>query len=87
MTYLLCRHKVADFSAWKRVFDSHAEAQREAGLIVEKVVRNVDDPNEVFMVFEVTDLEKARGFVTSPDVPEAQEQSGVLEEPDLYFLS
>lgn len=87
MTYMLVRHKVADFSNWKRVFDSHSAAQKESGLGVEKVLRNVDDPNEVFLLFEVTDLEKARGFVSSPEVPEAKQQSGVVDNPDIYFLS
>ncbi len=87
MTYMLVRHKVGDFSSWKRVFDSHSATQQEAGLRVEKVLRNVDHSNEVFLSFQVTDLEKARGFVSSPEVPEAQQQSGVLDKPDIYILS
>jgi hypothetical protein len=78
---------VADFSSWKRVFDSHAAAQRESGLRVEKVLRNLEDPNEVFLLFEVSDLEKARGFVSSPEVPGARRESGVLDTADIYFLS
>ena len=86
MCHLFCRNKVADFEQWKRVFDSHAEAQAEAGLHVRHVWRGVDDPSDVFMLFEVTDLERARAFVTSPKVPEAQEQSGVVEQPVMYFM-
>ena len=37
--------------------------------------------------FEVTDLEKARAFVDSPEVPDAQQQSGVVDQPDIYFLA
>lgn len=87
MTYMLCRLKVADFASWKHVFDSHAAAQRDAGLKVEKVLRNVEDPSEVFAFFEVSDIQKARGFVSSPDVPRAQQESGVVDTPDIYFLS
>lgn len=87
MPYLLVRLKVADFAKWKRVFDSHAEAQRQSGLRLDKVLRNLDDPNEVVTWFEVTDLAKARGFVTSPAVPRAQEDSGVVDKPDIYFLA
>jgi hypothetical protein len=54
---------------------------------VEKVLRNVDDLNEVVMLFRVTDLEKARAFVASPEVPDAQREAGVVDEPDLYFLA
>ncbi len=68
------------------MFDSHAEAQRQSGLHLQRLWRGIDDPNEVFMLFEVTDIEKARSFVTSPEVPDAQRQSGLLEKPDIYFM-
>jgi predicted signal transduction protein with EAL and GGDEF domain len=87
MILLLCRQKVADFNAWKRVFDSHAEAQRQAGLRVDRILRNFDDANELFVLFEVTDVDKARGFVSSPQVPEAQKQSGVVGKTDVWFLA
>ena len=86
MTYLICRNQVADFARWKRVFDSHAEAQRQAGLRLERLWRSLDDENEVFMAFQVDDLAKARAFVSSPKVPEAQQASGVIGKPDLYFV-
>jgi hypothetical protein len=47
----------------------------------------MDDPNEVFLFFEVEDLEKAHGFISSPDAAEGRQQSGVLDNPDVYFLS
>jgi len=87
MGYLLVRHKVKEFHEWKRVFDTHKEAQRNAGLRIEKVMRNLYEPNEVFLFFEVTDLAKARGFVNSPAVPNAQAESGVVDKPDIYFLA
>jgi hypothetical protein len=86
MGYLLVRHKVNDYEEWKRVFEAHKRAQLDSGLRIEKVMRNLYEPNEVFLFFEVTDLAKARGFVFSPQVPDAQAQSGVVDKPDIYFL-
>ncbi len=86
MTYMLVRHKVADFSRWKRVFDAHAAAQQASGMKVEKVLRNIDEPNEVFLLFKVSQIEKARAFVSSPEVPQAMQDSSVLDDPDIYFL-
>jgi hypothetical protein len=86
MLFMLVRHKVRDFAAWKAVFDSHATAQQQAGLHVKQLLHNVDNPNELFLLFEAEDLERAKGFVSSPQVPDARAASGVLEEPDLYFL-
>lgn len=86
MFYLLARQRVADFDRWKAVFDSHADAQRDAGLILERVVRNLDDATDVVAWFQVIDLEAAKRFVTSEEVPDAQEQSGVLGQPEIVFM-
>lgn len=86
MWYLLVRHKVTDFDSWKSVFSSHERAAREAGMVVIKVLRNVENPNEVFLLFEIEDIERARAFVSAPGVPRAREESGVVDEPDIYFL-
>jgi len=87
MGYLLVRHKVRDFHEWKRVFDRHQHAQRSAGLRIEKVLRNLYEPDEVFLFFEVLDLAKARGFVSSADSSQAQVEAGVVDKPDIYFLA
>jgi hypothetical protein len=87
MGYLLVRHKVREFHEWKRAFDTHKDAQRDAGLRIEKIMRNLYEPNEVFLFFEVMDLAKARAFVSSPEVPGPQAQSGVVDKPDIYFMA
>ncbi len=86
MIQLLVRHKIEDFAKWKRVFDAHAKAQRDAGLRAKQVLRNVDDPNELILVFDVDDLDKARRFVTAPDVTAAKNEAGVVDQPDVYFV-
>ena len=50
MPYLLVRHKVADFSKWKPVYDSHLPARQKAGLKEVHLLRNIDDPNEVVLL-------------------------------------
>ena len=60
---MLCRNRVADFETWKAVFDSHAGAHRTAGLKLVRFWRSVEDPNEVFFLFDVESLEKAQQFI------------------------
>lgn len=87
MPYLLVRHKVADFKKWHTVFESHAEAQREAGLKDLQLLRDAEDPNIVVCLFRVDDLEKARAFTESSDSNEAQEKSGVIGVPEILLLN
>jgi len=44
-------------------------------------------PNEIALLFEADDLQKARQFVYSPEVPQVKEGSGVNDKPDVYFLT
>ena len=85
MIYMLCRNRLVDFARWKRVFDSHAEAHRSAGLNLLHLWRSLDDPNNVFFLFEVKSTEKARAFIHAPEAAEAGKVSGVIE-GEMHFL-
>ena len=85
MTYLLCRNRVADFSRWKAVFASHEAAHLGAGLRLVLVWRGVEEPNNVFFMFDVASLEKARKFIGDPEAAKAGEASGVID-GDYHFV-
>ena len=86
MPDVLVRHKVADFSKWKPVYDAHLPARKEAGIKEVHLLRNADDPNEVFIMSEVESLQKARDFSASSDLREKMQEAGVVDRPDIYFL-
>ena len=86
MPHLLVRHKVSDFSKWKSAYDTHSSARQGAGLKEEHLLRNTDDPNEVVMLFEAKDIQKAKEFAGSVDLREAMQNAGVVDKPDIYFL-
>jgi hypothetical protein len=79
MRYMLCRNKVRDFATWKRVFDTHAAAHRAAGLELLHVARNLGDPNDVYFVFEIDTVERAKAFINAPGAAAAAGDSGVME--------
>jgi hypothetical protein len=79
MIYMLCRNRLADFSRWKAVFASHQAAHQEAGLRLVHIWRVVEDPSNVFFMFEVASIDKAREFIGNPEAAKAGEASGVLD--------
>lgn len=85
MVVMLCRNRVADFGKWKAVFDSHAQAHQQAGLRLMNLWRGVEEPNNVFFLFEVASLDKARAFISNPVAAEAGKASGVLD-GEYHFL-
>ncbi|MDX1639509.1 MAG: hypothetical protein R3281_16200 [Balneolaceae bacterium] len=84
--HLLIRYIVTDFVRWREVFEGHRSAQQEAGLELEHLWRNVDRPDEVILLFSVEDIQKAREFVYSTEIPQAKEGSEIIDEPDIFFL-
>jgi hypothetical protein len=87
MHYLLVRHRVADFARWNAVFESHAEAQRKAGLHLLHRLRDTSEPNLVVMLFRADDPDKARAFTGSPKADESAQISGVIGVPEVSLLS
>ncbi|MGA3213463.1 MAG: hypothetical protein ABSD20_19325 [Terriglobales bacterium] len=79
MTYMLCRNRVADFSRWKAVFSSHRTAHQDAGLQLVTIWRSLEEPNNIFFLFEVASVEKARAFIANPEAAKAGAASGVID--------
>ena len=87
MAHMLIRHKVADFSKWKPMYEDHRSAREAAGLTDLYLWRNTDDPNEVILLFEAKDLATAKHFATSADLKEKMRAAGVQGAPDIVYLS
>jgi heme-degrading monooxygenase HmoA len=83
---MLVRHNVADFAKWKPVYDTHASARQNAGLKEEHLLRSIDNPNEVILLFSAEDLDKAKAFAASDDLRQAMQKAGVSDKPDVYFI-
>ncbi len=86
MPYMLVRHKVENYARWKPVFDEHAPIRTAASLKVGHLFRDANDPDEVLILFEAADLQKAREFAESSSLRDAMEKAGVADKPDIYFL-
>ena len=87
MAFILIRHKVRDFETWKTGYDAHQPKRIEASLAEKYLLRGADDANEVVILFEAQDLNRAKAFVASADLREKMQEVGVIDKPDIYFLN
>jgi hypothetical protein len=76
MPSLLIRHYVADYPAWKAVFDEHEPTWRANGSQGGRLFRDADNPRQVLLLLAWDDLERARLFVDSDDLREALARAG-----------
>jgi hypothetical protein len=59
VAFILTRINVGDYEQWKPMFDQDAPGTR-AEATGHRVLRNTDEPNEVFVMVEYTTIEKAK---------------------------
>jgi hypothetical protein len=84
---VMMTHKVKDWDAWKKVFDSHKQARIDAGLIDRGLGYSVDDNHMVSIVFAITDMAKAKAFLSSPDLKAKMTEAGVEGAPTSVFYN
>ncbi len=87
LNHMLVRHTVKDFTSWKRIYDDHLPKRNEAGLTEKYLLRGTENPNEVIILFESRDIVRAKKFAESADLRETMEKAGVIDKPDIYFLT
>jgi hypothetical protein len=86
MIHALVRHKVKDYDEWKKGFDADANNRKSAESKGGHVFRSMDDPNEIFILFEIDTLQKAQGFFYSDKLKQTMKETGVVGKPDIHFL-
>ncbi len=79
-TIALVRHRVADYDAWKTVYDNFAPMQAEHGVRAHQVLRSLDDRSEVTVVHTFDSIDIAKAFFAMPEIHKAMGEAGVKTE-------
>jgi hypothetical protein len=88
MATMIVRHRVANFDAWKKVFDSmHDVRVKEFNWLGTEVYRDESDPNYVTIIDRVKDLASAKRYGGSQVLKDAMARAGVISAPDVTFLT
>lgn len=87
MIRLFVRHRVADYGAWREVYDGIDEDRRGMGVTGHAVYRSVSDPNDVTLWHDFSTQEAAESFASSPRLREAMQQAGVQSTPEVWFTT
>jgi quinol monooxygenase YgiN len=85
MPHVLIIHDVADYPAWKGVFDGATGIRRAAGERSYQVLRDGDRPGRIVHLSVWTSHAAARAFFESPLLVEIREKAGVSAPEFLYL--
>jgi heme-degrading monooxygenase HmoA len=87
MAAILIQHRVKDYAAWKKAFDSFHDFRISSGELSAQVFHDAKDPNVLTVLNKWDTLEKAQKFANSPDLRAAMEKAGVEGMPSVFFLN
>ena len=85
MPHVLILHEVADYAAWKIIFDRAAGIRREAGERSYQVLRMENEPERIVHFSSWTSLDAARRFFESPELVRIRREAGV-KAPEFFYL-
>jgi hypothetical protein len=87
MVRLFIRHNVADYQAWRQVYDDFDEQRRSMGVKDDAVYQSIDNPNDVTAWHDFETAEEAQAIVGSDDLKNAMQNAGVEGEPQIWFVT
>lgn len=85
MQYVIIIHEVADYPAWKMIFDSAAGIRKEAGERSYQVLKYETDANKIVHFSAWTSIANAKAFFESPRLVKIRHEAGV-KAPEFIYL-
>lgn len=87
MINVLVRHEVADYPAWKSVFESALDWRQKNGERSCRIFHNAGNLNDLTLLFEWESLEAARTFMASEELKARMAKAGVKGQPRVEFIT
>ena len=79
MPTLAAQLTIGDYAKWRSVFDKHKPLRDKAGLTKVRVYRDADNPTELVVWSETSDVAKAREALNGPEIRSAMQEGGVVD--------
>jgi hypothetical protein len=85
VSILVVHHRVADYDAWKPVFDAHRPLRERHGATRHWIYQAPDDRNDVVVAVQFPSPDAARAFMSDPSLGEAMNRAGVQGTPTVHL--
>lgn len=83
---MVIRHMVADYELWKTSFILHGLDRSKQGIHTIGIARGIENANDVEVPFVIASVERAKAYVTAPEVKQGMQADGATSAPDIKFI-
>ena len=87
MIQVLVHHQVADYNNWRSVFDAALDFRHNGGECSCRIFRNAENPNDLTLLLEWENIDRAKRYLTSDELCEKMRQAGVVGVPEIQYLA
>ena len=87
VTRMFIRHSVADYGAWRKVYDALDSERKPMGVTGAAVFRGTDDENDITVWHDFTTVDEAKAFAVWPRLKAAMDEAGVTNAPSIWFVN
>jgi hypothetical protein len=87
MIRLFVRHRVADYDAWRKVYDEFDATRRPMGVIGEAVFQAIDDPKDVTVWHDFETAGEGQAFASSEALRDVMQRAGVEGAPEAWLVT
>ena len=84
-TTLFVKHRVSDYSNWKRGYDGFTPFRNKSSVIAASVHRDVNDPMVIMVTHQFKDTGAMMAFANSAELKAAMAGAGVIGMPEIWF--
>jgi len=87
MATLVIKHSVADYAAWRAVYDAGQALRSKHGGNGGRILHEDGDHNALLVLIDFPSVEAAKTFAGEPELASAMQNAGVTGPPTIgYYL-
>lgn len=87
MVHVLVRLSVKDQATWKKAFEEASALRKNFTSLGVRAFAKDEDANQIVILGEYENAEKARQLFQSPEFREATQRAGMIGAPEVTFLN
>ena len=86
LNFVIITQEVSDYHIWREAFFASPSERLEAGLLYCAILRNLDKPNEIKIIFSYSDKNLASDFFENKYLSKKMASSGIINKPSLEYV-
>jgi heme-degrading monooxygenase HmoA len=83
--FIVGRFRPENYEAWRAFHGRHLDLVTSAGVVSDRICRDVEDPERIVVIVEVDDFERYAAFAASPEFQAMAQSSPVVG--DVEFMT